>query len=132
MKRLDGFEPRQAQRLARDDHHQRQHREAGEDQADIAEALAAVEQVLHQIGNAEPEAERHQPAERDPEQRRPAEALAGRRQHVLDRHRQRGGLGLRRDAHPAADRMRGVVAGIGHHDAGIVEPECRGLAVMDG
>src|SRR5262245_47071107 len=76
MKLLDGFKPGETQGLARDNDHQRHYGEDREHKADVTEAGAAVEQVLDQIGDAEPKAEHHQSAERGPEDAAPAKPLA--------------------------------------------------------
>ena len=77
---LDGGKPRQSEGFARDHDRQRQRGGDGKRQRDVTHGLAAREQILDQVDNAEPEAEQHQPARRGPEQRAPAEAAPGRDQ----------------------------------------------------
>src|SRR3954452_21697416 len=71
---LDRSQPHQAERLAADDYGKRQPRGGGKAEADITKALAAREEILDQLDDAEPGAEQHEATGRHPEQRAPAEA----------------------------------------------------------
>ena len=88
MQFLDGREPRQPERFARDHDNQRQCGDNRECQPEEAEAFAARKQILDQIDDAKPKPEQHQPADGSPEQRAPAKAAAHRDQRRIDRHRQ--------------------------------------------
>ena len=74
MQFLDRREPRQPERFARDDDDKRQRGGDGKRQPEKAEALAARKQILDQTGDAEPEAEQHQPADARSRTPRPSES----------------------------------------------------------
>ena len=61
---LDGRKAHQRRKLAPDDDAERERGGGGEGEAEEAEAFAAREQILDQMGDAEPEAEQHQAGDR--------------------------------------------------------------------
>jgi hypothetical protein len=129
MQLFDCSKPSQAERLPRDDDDQRQRRENRKAQSEKPKAFAAREQVFDQIDDAEPGAEQHQSAQRGPEQGAPAEAASQRDGRFIDRHRQQGRVGFRRDADRASREASRLVIAIDHGDMRIVELEGRGTAV---
>ena len=81
------------------------------------------------LGNAKPETEQDQPADRGPEHRAPAKAASHGHDRRLDRDRQQRRIGFRRDVDRAAGRAARIVR-VHHDHAGIVELEGRRPAMM--
>ena len=124
MQLLDGCEPRQAERLARDHDDQSQCCGSRKGRPEQTKAFAARKQVFDQIDDAKPEAKQHEPSGRSPEQRAPAETAPHRHQRRLNDDRQQRRIGFRRDANRAAGGAGGILR-IHHDHCGIIQPEGR-------
>ena len=122
---LDGGEPRQPERFARDDDHQRQRRERRQAPAPRQPRLSLrANRSSIRLTTPSPRPSSTRPPSADQNSVPQRKPRLRRDQRRVDRHRQLRRVGLRRDLHRAA-RGRGWLVRIHHDHAGIVEPERR-------